>query len=215
MTVAANNIKNVTELVNYINANLKNSIQGNIVWHQGNPPPYFPGTWYGILKPNAALPDIAVGNIGAINGKPTIASLYSGLQSLLVGWSTVKRFRFLYYNGNQGQYSLVYDATQFANFAAGTVTVANGTTPGITANANTSVNSFSGGGAIAVAFQSDIFNNTPSYKQAANTLVVSSTITSLISALYNTWAALGTEQWQYVTCHTNCHRNCHGSGGTR
>lgn len=119
MTLAAANYTKVSEVVDYINANLKTNIQNNIVWHQGNPPPYFPSDWLSRFNNGTTLPNIAIGDIGAVGTKPAIATLYSGLQSLLLGWSSVKRVRFRYLQGVQSSYNLIYDDTQYSYLSSG------------------------------------------------------------------------------------------------
>lgn len=182
--LAKNNLIRVGEVVSYINSNLKDKIQGQIIWTSGSAPSGFPRT---NLSGATTLSPISTINIGEVGTMILIDKFYAGLQTMLLGWSCVRRVRFVYFEGNNNNgaavtYHVSYDSTQLSNMNSG--------------------------------YQTDIFAKVTN-KQAKGDYLIAEKIFELVQSCYDVWNSSELLYYEHYNCHNNCHNNCHGSGGWR
>lgn len=185
MAITAGNLIKLSEAINKINGDLKNTMQNRIVWYRGNLPTNFPSdaSWTNRFEKSKTLPSISL-NSGVIS----FSKVYDTILRAFVIWSQVRKITYRYTYKHSDSSSTWYDDHSYTNIGRISQTNAN----------------------ISEEMKNQV-NNKGQRLTASN---MNTFITTLYNK-WNSLLTKYPVNWRHDACHGSCHSSCHSSGGRR
>lgn len=191
MAVQAGDLARIQEVINAINARIRNPIQNRVVWHRGNLPANCPGAWAGRFGSYSGLSGVSIS--GGVNTLAIFNNVYNGIINAFDQWSHVRRCTF------------VYRSNYWTN----------SWTPGWTESSQTQIAYLSDASAGIVNGIKNRRNYLNTLLKAADFNAFLDELYRIWDSLKDTYGA-GGSGWVYSQpCHSSCHSDCHKSGGRR